>query len=244
MTDYPEPDEPRLTARTVTGHALSLYRAEPARIAITATVVFLPVDVLTISLHGASAHLLEVGHTGLALGAQGIASLLITAGQVFLAGVLDDLVGSRLENKPSLSPTEELRELPLARLITVDILVSIIAAVAALAFVLPGLIAFALFGIVGPVINIEDRGVVGSMRRSFELVRPHLWVACIVIAIPLAVEYVVDNWFLSYGHSYPLLAILVVGVGLSVTMRAMISLLEVILGHSLIHGSRAVAAVI
>jgi hypothetical protein len=112
-----------------------------------------------------------------------------------------------------------------------------------LAFIVPGIIAFALFGIVGPVINIEDRGIVDALRRSAQLVRPHLWVACVVIVLPLGIELSVENWFLSFAHAVPWVAVLIVSAILSVTMRAMISLLEVILGHSLIHGSRAVAAV-
>jgi hypothetical protein len=231
-----------VTIRIVIGGALGLYRMIPGRIALTAAVVFLPIDGVTIFLHGTSTHLLEIRHTGLALVAEAIAAFLITAGQVFLAGVLDDLVGERLENRPSLSVAEAFRQLRLRRLIVADMLVSISAGVAALAFVIPGIIVFALFGIVGSIINVEDRGIVDSMRRSARLVRPHLWVACAVIVVPFGVELGVENWFLSFAHAVPWLATLVVGVVLSVTMRAMIGLLEVILGHSLIHGSRAVTS--
>jgi hypothetical protein len=147
---------------------------------------------VTIVLHGASAHLLAIGHTGLALRTQPVASFIITAGQVFLPGVLDDLVGARLENKPAPSLAEPFQHLPLGRLMVVDILVSIIAGVAALAFVIPEIIAFALFGIVGPVINVEDRGIVDALRRSAYLVGPHLWVACVVIVVPFSVELAVE----------------------------------------------------
>jgi hypothetical protein len=96
---------------------------------------------------------------------------------------------------------------------------------------------------VGSVINIEDRGIVDSLRRSVQLVRPHLWVACVVIALPMGIELGIEDWFLSFAHAAPWVAVVVVSVILSLTTRAMISLLEVILGHSLIHGSQAVTAI-
>src|SRR5947209_4856217 len=60
----------RLTLRGVVGEALTLYAREPGRIALTALVTFLPIDVLTVQLHGWSRHFLEIGHTGLSGGTE------------------------------------------------------------------------------------------------------------------------------------------------------------------------------
>jgi hypothetical protein len=231
--------KPRLTVRGVILGALALYRLEPGRIALASLVTFIPVDLLAVALHGWSTHLLELGHTGLSEGAEFVIFLIVTGGQVFLAGVLDRLVAVRLANKSSPTLLRLFRGVPLGRLIAADLLVSAIASIASLAFVIPGVIAFALFGIVGPVINIEDRDAVGALIRSATLVYPHIWVACVVIVVPLAVEIAVEDWYLRFAHRSPLLADLVVSVGLSLTVRAFISLLEVFVGHALIHADRA-----
>jgi hypothetical protein len=194
---------------------------------------------MAVALHEWSAHLLAIGHTGLSVGAEFIISFVVTGGQVFLAGVLDHLLAARLANKPAPALFQLFRQLPLRRLIAADLLVSAIASVAGLVFVVPGIVAFALFGIVGPVINIEDRQVLDAMKRSASLVYPHLFVACVVIVLPLAIEIAVEDWFLEFAHHAPLLADVLLSVFLSLTVRAFISLLEVFLGHALIHQNRA-----
>jgi hypothetical protein len=230
--------EAALTVRSVTLGALALYRLNPGRIAVASLLTFIPVDLLTVALHGWSTHLFEIGHTGLSEGAEFAIFLIVTGGQVFLAGVLDRLVAARLAGKKAPPFVRLYRGIPLARLIAADILVSAIASVASLALVIPGIVAFALLGIVGSVINIEDRTALDALKRSASLVYPHLWVACVVIVLPLGIEIAVEDWYLQFAHRAPLLADLVVSVGLCVTVRAFISLLEVFLGHALIHADR------
>ena len=244
MTDFTaesqhkERADERLKVRTVMGGAFALYRMEPGRIALAALLTFIPIDVVTVELHGLAEHLLEIGHTGLSVGAQLFAFFLVSGGQVFLAGILDQVVGARLANRPALTLLEAALRVPLGRLIVADILVSAMAAVASLAFIVPGIVVFALFGIVGPVINIEDRGVVDALKRSAQLVRPHLWLACVVIVAPFLIEFAIEDWYVSFAHGVPLLPEVAVSVALSVSARAYISLLEVILGHTLIHADR------
>jgi len=229
----------RLTLRGVVGEALTLYAREPGRIALTALVTFLPIDVLTVQLHGWSRHFLEIGHTGLSGGTEFIIFLLVTGGQVFLAGVLDHLEGARLGNESADGLFHVYRHLPLVRLFAADLVVSALASIASLAFVLPGVIAFALFGIVGPVINIEDRGVVGALRRSASLTYPHLGLSILLIVLPLTVEVAVEDWYVAFAHANDVALDLAVSVFLSVTVRAFVALLEVVLGHRLIHADRS-----
>jgi hypothetical protein len=197
-------------------------------------VTFLPIDVVTVLLHGVSAHLFDLGHTGFAVGALYISFFLVTAGQVFLAGVYDHMMAASLESKPVMGVGEVYSRLPLGRLIVADLAVTVIVSIAALALLVPGIIAFALLGIVGPVINIENRGIVDALKRSANLVRPHIWMACILIVIPFWVEFGVEHWFQSFAKSVPWMVILLVSLALSVTLRPMVSLFEVVLGHALI----------
>src|ERR1019366_4937687 len=44
-----------------------------------------------------------------------------------------------------------------------------------LALVVPGLVAAALFSIIGPVMEIEDRSVLDTFGRSYRLARPNCW---------------------------------------------------------------------
>lgn len=231
-----------LTIRAVTRDAIALYRQEPGPVALTALVTFIPVDLLTVVLHGWSARLAEIGHTGLSLGAEAASFFLVTAGQVFLAGVLDHLEAAKHANEPFPGVIAAYRRLPFVRLLLADILASAIAAVASLAFVITGIVTFALFGIVGPVINIEDRTVLDALSRSASLVAPHLWLASVVVAIPLAVEVGIEDWFLAIAVSIPLLLAPILGAGLSLTVRPFISLLEVILGERLILESRSASS--
>lgn len=222
------------TIRSVIRAALALYRAEPGKVAIAAIVTFLPIDVVTILLHGLSAHLFELGHTGVAVGAVYISFFLITAGQVFLAGVYDHMMAASLENRPVMGIGEVYRRLPMGRLILADLAVSVVVSVAALLLLVPGILAFALFGIVGPIINIEDRGIFDALKRSASLVRPHIWMACILIVIPFWIEFGIEHWFQSFAEGVPWALILLVSLALSVSLRPMVSLFEVVLGHALI----------
>jgi hypothetical protein len=53
----------------------------------------------------------------------------------------------------------------------------------------PGVVFLAWFAFVAPVIEIEDRGLRDSFRRSRELVRERFWVVlAVVLAVTLASE--------------------------------------------------------
>ena len=116
---------------------------------------------------------------------------------------------------------------------------SVIVAIASLFLLIPGVLAFALLGIVGPVINIENRGIFGSLRRSAQLAWPHLWMASVLIVVPFWIEFAVEDWFQSFAKAVALGVILIVSVVMSVSLRSMVSLFEVVLGNSLIRSDSA-----
>jgi hypothetical protein len=108
-------------------------------------------------------------------------------GTVFLSGFLCRLVGEAEHGREPATLGQVARSLPWRRLILADILVTIFFVVGLIALVIPGLIVLNLLAVVGPVIEIEDHNVRGSLRRSARLVRPHFWPVAVLATLPVFV---------------------------------------------------------
>ena len=63
-------------------------------------------------------------------------------------------------------------------------------------FVVPGLFALTVFGIVGPVIVIERLGAVEAFIRSARLSLPHIIIAFGAIALPFLSEQAIEDLML------------------------------------------------
>ena len=95
-----------------------------------------------------------------------IVTSISVAGDAFFSGFLDAAVGEEQHGHPSRPIGQILRTLPYARLIVVDVLLSFTIAGGSLAFVIPGLVLFTLFCLIGPLINIERLTVRKAFARS------------------------------------------------------------------------------
>ena len=85
-------------------------------------------------------------------------------------------------------------ELAWGRLIAADILVSLVVVIGLVLLIVPGVVFLAWFAFVAPVIEIEDRGLRDSFRRSRELVKGRFWVVLtLVLAVTLASEAVTSG---------------------------------------------------
>ena len=106
-------------------------------------------------------------------------------GEVFYSGaVAVALTHPRQEKAPSL--LQVARRLNYRRLIAVDLIYVAIVFVGLLLLFVPGALAFVWFGLAGPVVEIEGRGVRGALGRSWELVKGRFWmVAAVLIPIEL-----------------------------------------------------------
>ena len=71
-------------------------------------------------------------------------------------------------------------------------------------FVVPGLIVFTLFCLVGPLVNIEGIGVRAAFRRSASLVRTAPWPTVFLVTVPTYVEITLLHGvqFAEAGHPY------------------------------------------
>ena len=156
-----------------------------------------------------------------------------TFGTTFFAGLLDRIVGEEERGHPRRSLREVLRTLPYWRLIGADVLLSLGAVVALLLLVVPGLIFYTFFSLVGPAVVMEDRGVFDGFRRSLRLVRGHFWLTLLLVTLPILVEEdVVHGIVALVGDASPLL-VFVVNALAGAAVGSVVALVEVTLAGRL-----------
>ncbi len=108
-------------------------------------------------------------------------------GEVVYGGIVAALVlASRGGAERTLG--DVLRELPIMRLVAVDLLWVVVVAAGLVAFVIPGLVFIVWFALVAPVVEIERTGVADAFRRSRQLVRRRFWLVAALVLPLLAIE--------------------------------------------------------
>jgi hypothetical protein len=217
--------------------ALRTYRERFARVAGTAFVVFgaiASIDVL--------ATILIVDHVQSPAG-DAIASTAATvfgmAGVVIYAGVLDKVVGAHLHGERDLSMSEIVHVLPLGRLVVADVVLSLVTLVGLAVFVVPGVVFFTLFSLVGPMITIEDRAVRAAFTRSRRLVGRRFWLTFFLVTVPLQVEQAALH-AISYTSlfDHPVLPAFLLNGLLGTAIGSVVGLVEVVLAYELIGHDR------
>ncbi len=165
------------------------------------------------------------------------ASGLSLLGAVFLSGFVcrlvdgaDDEAGDR--DSPSVRAV--LRTRPWGRLVLADLLVALVVVAGLFALVIPGLIAINLLGIVGPVIEIEDRKVIAGLRRSAQLVWRHFWTVALLVTLPVALAGEIDAVTPEPHSAATILANLALRGLAEALVEAAIALIEVKLCYRLI----------
>lgn len=230
----PEQARGRLRVREVLGAALRTYRERFWRVAGTAFVVFGAVaavdafaTVLVIDRHVSRPYGAGITST--------VSAVFAMVGVVVYAGILDKVVGAHLHGHPDLSIREIWHVLPLGRLVGADVVLALGTLAGLAVFVIPGVILFTLWSLVGPVITIEDRAVGSALRRSWQLVRPHFWLVLILVTIPLQVEQAVLH-AIHYAEifEHPLVPAFLLNGLLGMVIGSVVGLIEVVLAYELI----------
>jgi hypothetical protein len=213
--------------------ALRTYRDRFGRVAVTAFVVFGAVAAID-----AIAAVLIVDHVDSARGdalASTVAAVLTMGGIVVYAGILDRVVGASLHGHRDPPLRDVVRELPLGRLFAADLVLASATLVGLALFVLPGIVVFTLWALVGPVITIERRALVDAFRRSRQLVWSRFWLTFLLVALPLQVEqaflHAIDYTSL---FEHPVLPAFVLNGLLGTLIASVIGLVEVVLAYELI----------
>ena len=220
--------------RDVVGTALRTYRERFWRVAGTAFVVFGAVAAID-----AFATVLVIDrHVSRPVGAaitSAASAVFSMVGVVVYAGILDKVVGAHLHGHPDLSVREIWRVLPLGRLVAADVVLAVVTLAGLALFVVPGVVVFTLWSLVGPVITIEDRSVGAAFRRSWQLVRPYFWLTLGLVTAPLQVEQAVLH-AIHYTEifEHPLMPAFLLNGLLGMVIGSVVGLVEVVLAYDLI----------
>lgn len=182
-----------------------------------------------------SDHLLEIGQEPTSLFGLVfmVAELATMLGFVFYAGLLDHVVAEHQWGHDAVPLRQIARGLPWIRLILADLLFAIIVAVSAVALVIPGLIAMTYLGLIGPVINIERRGLFASFVRTAKVVHGHFWLVACLVTGPILFEGVTEDWLHEAFDHEKVIGVLLATV-LGVAIAAVIGVVEVTLAHELL----------
>jgi len=227
---------PRLRALAVLRLVLTTFRLNARRIAVAAVVLLVPLNLI------ANATATEVDtasdHVGVAVFARITLALLggfgAALGTVCFAGLLDQLVGERLHGRSRRGLGAVLRGLPFGRLLLASFLLAGVLVVGLLFFIVPDLIGFTLFVLVGPLIA-EGSSVPAAFRRSARLVRPHLWLVLGVITMPMLAAVLLDDALEAMLRTEPpLFGVFVVNGLVAATVGALTGLVEVVLTDELL----------
>jgi hypothetical protein len=220
-------------AREVINAAFRTYRGRFWRVAGTAFVVFGAVAVID-----AIAVILVVDHVSSSVGdaiTSTAAAVFAMVGVVVYAGILDKVVGAHLHGDPDLSVPEIWRALPLGRLVAADLLLALATLAGLALFVVPGVVMFTLWSLVGPIIVIEGRPVGSAFKRSWGLVRPRFWLTFGLVTLPLQLEDAVlhaINYTELFDH--PVVPAFLLNGLLGTLIGSVVGLVEVVLAHALI----------
>ena len=231
----------RLTLGSLVRAALATYREDFARIAVLAVLVFVPLAVLeTLAERGAHAFdEMDSGPFGLAVLAITLTGASASVfGVTFFAGALDSVVGARRYGHEDVPIRRVLTSLPYGRLIAANLVVALVVGLGLILFVVPGVVAMTLLGIVGPLVNIERLSVREALRRSVRLVRPRFWLAFFGITVPVLAEEALEHPVTSALWNESFLVGLLVNAGFALAVGATVGLLEVTLAHDLIARDR------
>jgi len=129
---------------------------------------------------------------------------------------------------------EVIRALPIWRLIAADLVVVMMAGVTSSILVLPGFVLLAMLSTVGPIVNIERRGVFASIGRALSLTSRHVWLIMTTIGVPLAVELGADHYLLHLEGTAGIWIQTLVSVPVILTIGVIVGLNEVVLAYAML----------
>ena len=220
---------PSVAVRRVLGTAFGILRRRFRLIAGAALVVFsisAGVDVLGEALAD------QASNPGL-VAVVVMATSLALFGTEFFAGLLDRIVGEEERGHPRQPLGQVLRTLPYFRLIAADVLLALGGAALSILLVVPGLIFFTWFSLVGPVIVMENRKVLSAFGRSRRLVHGKFWLVFLLVTLPVLVEEEVVHGIVGAFGSVDPLWVFIFNVVAGAAVGSIVALVEVTLAHRL-----------
>jgi hypothetical protein len=215
-------------ARRAVRIAVRAYRRHPIAIVGVAAVVFAPLALID-SFVAVAAEDLVAGR-----GAEAVAGVLLylgtallTAGSAVGAGVMHRMVAVDFGG-PHMSVRDAVATLPKARILGLDLLVSLIVTVGGVLGAIPALFVYTLVCLAAPLLVDEDLGVRESLRRSIDITRQHLGVTFVVVTLPVALEHALLD-ALEIFWDFPFVVLFAAHLVLAVTVLALVVLVEIAL---------------
>jgi hypothetical protein len=170
-----------LSVRAAARDVASVYRRHWTFLVPAAVVVLLPQALIDGLLDGLQVEGVRSAKDVALLAAVPLTALVNLLGEALYAGlaaaaVLEWRAGRAVPRIPAL-----VRDLPIRRLIAVDLILSVAAAVGFTLLVIPGLVLLTYLGIAPAVVKIEHRGVRDAFRRSALLVQGQFWRVLVIV---------------------------------------------------------------
>ena len=128
---------------------------------------------------------------------------------------------------------DDLRSLPLMRLLIADVGLGVAVTLGLGLLIVPGIVIATLFGLVGPVIVQERRGLVDAFRRTARMSRPAWRLILMLVVLPLGLEELVSEVVLERAHELHPLVEAFAEWALAVTVGAAVGLIEVAIATEL-----------
>lgn len=153
-----------------------MYREQAAFLLPLALLLFVPLgllDAVTEHAGDLEAEELTVAELVALLDALALQAVSSTLGEVFYSGAAMAAVSESMGGHPRPAVGRVMRTLPYLGLIAVDVMFVLGLGIGLALLVVPGLIFFARYVLVAPVLELDRRGVRDAFRRSRELSRGH-----------------------------------------------------------------------
>ncbi|MFL5866266.1 MAG: hypothetical protein ACJ766_04110 [Thermoleophilaceae bacterium] len=152
----------------------------------TAVLLFLPLGLLEAAAD--RVHDADVSHldllTGVFLSGAALLQFIASAlGDTFYTGVVASSVSASRAHGRRHGIVEIARTVPYARLMAVDVVVTLGTAIGLLAFFLPGLVFYTWFALAAPLIEIERMDMLPALRRSRQLVRGSFFKVLVLLTV-------------------------------------------------------------
>jgi len=227
--------EPRTSS--ILRAAAGTYHRRFGTIALLGLAVFAPAALIDGIASRAAESLVDDSVWWVKLLVTGLVIIDLGAGAAALtlySGVLDRLISADRRGHRIQGLRAVLRVLPWGRLLVTDLLVWGVSAAAAFFFLIPGLIAFTLLSIAGPVIIIEDLRPLPALRRSAKLIVRHALPAALLVTLPTVIEEITSDLLLESSVVERLSFVLLADIALAVVVTSAVGVLEITMAHALI----------
>jgi hypothetical protein len=209
MTEVPAQ---HLTFRAVVREVATVYRRHWLLLIGAAVVFLIPQALADAFLDGLQVEGIRSARDVIIVAAVPLTVAVNLAGQALYSGFAASAVVEWRAGRAVPGAAALARSLPWVRLVMVDVVVSVGAAIGFTLLVVPGLVFLAYFTIAPALIKIEHLGVTDSLKRSASLVRGHFWGVLRILVGTIVISEALAQTIVSPFHGLAVVAVIDLGV--------------------------------